>query len=482
MSENETVSPDVAWLAAVKPATHVNPEPRASYHLVVVGGGPAGLICAMGAAGLGAKVALVERHRMGGDCLNVGCVPTKALLEFVRKDPLPTFGRAFSWLRQVRADIAPHDSVARYTEAGVDVFLGDGVFQDRRTLKVGDLLLRGRRFAICTGAAPSMPPIPGLAELDPLTNESLFDIDMQPPRLAVLGAGPIGCELAEAFARLGSEVHLFEQAAQVLPMESEGAAGRVAEALRANGVQLHLGRSVDRAWRERDMVIQAGDTQVHVDDVLVALGRTPNTRGLALDRAGVRTDERGIIQVDRRLRTSNRRIYAAGDCASTLQFTHHADAQAKVLIQNALFLPTARADRLVVPRCTYTQPEVATVGDGEAVLRKAGVPFDRYAVDFTALDRGRADPTTSGYAEVFTAKGSDRLLGACIVAPDAGEQIAPLCLMMSNGLGLGAANVAILPYPTRGEYLKRLAAEFNRTRMTPRVGKLMRRWFRFTDG
>lgn len=473
---------DAHWREALHPANHRNPDPKSRYHLIVIGAGPAGLISAIAGAGLGAKVALVERHRMGGDCLNVGCVPSKALLEYTRHHANPTFDEAFAWLREVRAQIAPNDSVKRYTEAGVDVFLGNAVFEDHRSVRVGDVVLKGRRIAICTGASPAVPAIPGLREADPLTNETLFDLQMRPPRLAILGAGAIGCEMAQVFARLGTEVHLFEMASRVLPLESEGASAALDRAMRDLGINLHLGKAVSRISREEVFSVHAGSEAIPVDDILVALGRRPNTADLHLDKAGVAVDEQGFVVVDAKLRTRNRRVYAAGDCASRVQFTHHADAQAKVLVQNALFAPTAKVDALIVPHCTYTQPEVASVGRSEAELRKAGTPYQRLEVSFDELDRGHAEPFPSGFAEVLVRPGTDLILGATVVGPDAGEQLMPICLLMSNGLGLKAVDRTIVAYPTRAEYLKRLAGQWKRTQLTPTVSNVFRRWFAFTDG
>ncbi len=466
----------------LQPADYRNPEPKARYHLVVIGAGPAGLITAIGAAGLGAKVALVEKHRMGGDCLNVGCVPSKALLAYTARHPQADFDDAFRWLRQVRADIAPHDSVARYTEAGVDVFLGAGELVDARCVGVSDLRLHTRRVAICTGASATLPPIPGLQDSDPLTNESIFDLTAAPSSLAILGGGPIGCELALVFARLGVEVHLFEMAPRILPLEIPAASAAVAQALQAAGVQLHTAAAV------REIAASGGDARqvvtdavrIEVSRVLVALGRQPNTAGLGLERAGVALTDRGFIRTDARLRTSRPGVFAAGDCATALQFTHHADAQARALVQNALFAPTARVSALVVPHCTYTDPEVASVGETPAVLAARGQAFDTYRCDFAELDRGRADPHGDGFAEVWTSPGSDRILGGTVVGHDAGEQIASLCLLMSQGLGLGAAGRTLFAYPTRAEYLKRLADAYNRSRLTPRVARVLRTWLDFT--
>ncbi len=466
----------MAWRAALAPSEYRNPTPQPRYHLVVVGAGPAGLIAAIGAAGLGAKVALVERHYMGGDCLNVGCVPSKALLEYTAAHSNPEFAGAFAWLREVRAGIAPHDSVTRYTELGVDVFLGHARLTRGGRVSVEGLELNARRVAICTGARADIPPIPGLSEVQPLTNESVFDLQQRPQSLAILGAGPIGCELAQVFARLGVEVHLFELATRILPLESEVASAGVAAQLTLEGVILHLGQGVSAVAGAGPTTVTAGDESVTVERVLVALGRKPNTDALDLDVAGVDLDEHGWIKVDAKLRTSRKHIYAAGDCAARLQFTHHADAQARVLVQNALFAPTAKVDGLIVPHCTYTQPEVASVGLSAAVLQEQATPFDHYTVAFDELDRGRAEPNGGGFAEVYTRRGTDKILGATIMGHDAGEQLASICLLMSNGLGLSAVGKTLLSYPTRSEYLKRLADAYNRTRLTPTTAKVMARW------
>ncbi len=467
---------DARWRDQVAPRDYVNPAAAARYNLVVIGAGPGGLVTAIAAAGLGAKVALVERHAMGGDCLNVGCVPSKALLEITHRDGVG-FDEAFAWLREVRAGIAAHDSVQRYTESGVDVFLGEARFTARDAVDVAGTTLRARRFVIATGARAAVPPIPGLAECEPLTNEMLFDLTEQPRRLAILGAGAIGCEMAQVFARLGTEVHVFEQRDQVLPLESPAAGEVLAHALGRGGVSLHLGSGVEAVRRTHGGVeICAGAAQVEVDRVLVALGRRANTDALNLAAAGVLVAANGLIDVDHRLRTKNPHIYAIGDVCSTRQFTHNADMHARAVVQNALFAPTARVDRAIVPRCTYTRPEVASVGSSAAQLQASGTAFDRYEVRFGDLDRGRAAGDTEGFAEVLVAGGSDRVLGATLVGHDAGEQITALVLLMNQGLGLGAASRLVLPYPTRAEYLKRLGDACNRRRLTPRVAGLMRRW------
>lgn len=472
-------SDDRRWRELVFPQDHQNPKPRRKYHLVVIGAGPAGLITSIAAAGLGARVALVERQAMGGDCLNVGCVPSKSLLEFTRRNRGASFNEAFAWLRRVRQEIAHHDSVERYRGRGVDVFLGSAQFRDDTSLQVKEHRLVARRFVIATGARAAFPPIPGLTDCDPLTNESFFDLTEPPRHLAILGAGPVGCELAQAMARLDIEVHLFEMADRVLPGTTAQASAVLARALESDGVTLHAGSQVSRVTIDGGRpTLHGTGTSITADRVLVAAGRRANVEKLNLDRVGVELSG-GLIAVDDKLRTTNKKIFAAGDVCSRLQLTHHADAHARIVVQNALFAPTASTRKLVVPHCTYTDPEMAGVGTTATELEQQGIPFDRYQLEFADLDRGKTEGDQDGFVEVLTARGRDTILGATLVGHDAGEQIAPLCLAMSNGLGLGAISKAVLPYPTRAEYLRRLADQYNRTRLTPLAQTLMKTWFRY---
>jgi len=472
---------DALWRSLVFPENYDNPTADQRYHLIVIGAGPAGLVTAIAAAGLGARVALVEHKAMGGDCLNVGCVPSKALLEFTRRSAAPAdFGKAFAWMREVRASIAQHDSVERYREHGVDVFLGTARLVDEGTAQVADQQLCARRVVLATGARPALPPIPGLAECRPLTNESLFELTTMPRSLAILGAGPIGCEMAQVMSRLGVEVHLFEMAERILPTEAAEASTAVASALEQDGVELHLAEAVSKIdCSDAGTTLHAAHARVTVDRLLVAAGRSANVEDLNLAAVGVETSG-GLIKVDNRLRTTNPRIYAAGDVCSRQQFTHVADAHARIVVQNALFAPTAKTDRLVIPHCTYTDPEVAQVGRSKAELESDGVAFDCYRVDFRDLDRGRAEGDAAGYAEVWVARGSDEILGATIMGHDAGEQIASLCVAMSNGIGLSRLGKAVLPYPTRAEFLRRLADAYNRTRLTPVAKRLMATWLHWS--
>ena len=476
-------SHDAVWRSLVFPQDYVNPRATDRYHLIVIGAGPAGLICALGAAGLGARVALIERHAMGGDCLNVGCVPSKSLLEFThRHGPAATFDEAFEWMRSVRASIAAHDSVDRYTQLGVDVFLGDAQFLDADTVKVGDQQLHGRRVVIATGARAGMPAIDGLLDSEPLTNETVFELRKAPQNLAIIGAGAVGCELAQAFSRLDIGVTLLDWTDRVLPLESPRASAAALDALVRDGVDVRLGArigSVARSGNATSISLECGE--VRAERVVVACGRRANVETLNLDVAGIELTERGLIRVDSRLRTTNAKIYAAGDVCSTLQFTHHADAQARVVIQNALFAPTARADRLVIPHSTYMSPEIAQVGATQTLLDQANVDYLRYELDFGELDRGRAAGSVGEFAEVLVEPGKGEILGATVVAENGGELIVPICVAMTNGLSLSELGKTVFPYPTRSEYLRRIADQHNRTRLTPTVAKIMKSWLRLIE-
>ncbi len=474
---------------AVHPPGWKNPKPSGRYNLVVVGGGTAGLVSAMGAAGLGAKVALIERGLLGGDCLVTGCVPSKALLEAAHH--VAGAGRAAAFgvevgacsvdfatvmgrLRAVRADIAPHDSAERLRQAGVDVFFGDARFVAPDAVEVDGTRLELKRAVIATGARAAIPPIPGLAESGFITNETVFSLTELPRRLAIIGGGPIGCELAQAFARLGSEVTLLELSARLLPRDDARAAEIVGRSLERDGVRVRTGAAVERVDAGR---VVAGSESFDVDAVLVATGRAPNVHGLGLDAAGVDFDpKRGVI-VDDRLRTTNRRIYAAGDVAGKWQFTHAADAMARVVLQNALFFGRKRSSALVIPWVTYTDPEVAHVGlSSEDAERDPSLIS--LTVELADNDRAIVAGATDGYARVFH-DDKGRIASATIVAPNAGNMIATLSLAMTTGLRLGDIAGTVFPYPTTGELVKRLGDAYNRTRLTPTVARWMARWFRF---
>jgi len=485
-------------LANVHPRDWENPDPAARYDLVVLGGGTAGLVSAAGAAGLGARVALVERHFLGGDCLNFGCVPSKAILRSAAvlaeirqasrfgvrasSDPEIDFESVMSRMREIRARISPTDSAPRFRdELGVDVFLGTGRFSNARSLAVADDTLHFRKAVIATGARPILPGIPGLAEAAPLTNETIFSLTELPRRIAILGGGPIGCELAQAFARFGSETHLIEQSSQFLEREDAEAAKTLEESLRSDGVAIWQESQMTRVEKKNDerhiRLEKSGETfDLTVDAILVAAGRAPNVENLGLEDAGVEYSRHGVT-VDDRLRTTNRRIFAAGDVCMEQKFTHAADFAARTVIQNALFFGRKKLSALTIPWCTYTDPEIAHVGLSESEARTKGIAIDSFTRSFAEVDRALTDGEESGFVKIHVAKGGDRIVGAVIVARHAGDLIGEISLAMAAGAGLARLANVIHPYPTRAEAIRQCGDAYNRTRLTPRTKRLFERFF-----
>ena len=486
-----------ALVSNVHPADWRAPDPAPRYHLVVVGAGTAGLVTAAGAAGLGAKVALVERHLMGGDCLNVGCVPSKALIRASRacaevRDAgsygvvVPPgarvdFPRVMERMRKLRAGLSPHDSARRFRELGVDVFLGEARFTGPDALEAGGKTLRFAKAVIATGARAAIPPIPGIEKAGYLTNETVFSLTSLPTRLAVIGGGPIGCELAQAFARFGSKVVILQSAPQILHREDPDAALRVQAALTKDGVEIVTGCSIASVeWRGGEKVIRVesggGARELVCDEVLVGVGRAPNVEGLGLEAAGVHYDLKAGIRADDFLRTTNPRIYSAGDSCMAHKFTHAADAAASIVIQNALFLGRKRLSALVIPWCTYTDPEIAHVGIYEEEARARGLKVRTFVQELSGVDRALLDGEAEGLVKVHVQEGTDRILGATIVARHAGEMISELTLAMVAGAGLGTLAGTIHPYPTQAEAIKKAADAWNKSRLTAPARKLLVLW------
>jgi len=478
---------DQEWQSLIFPSDYQNPTPQEKYHLVVIGAGPAGLVAAIGAAGLGAKVALIESHAMGGDCLNVGCVPSKAILSAGKKVKSGdlTSNQAIDWVHEVRTGISHHDSVERFTSLGVDVFLGHGQFENNQKVNVvreghETKSLTAKAFVIATGSKPFVPPIKGHDTVNILTNETVFDLPEAPKSMAILGGGPIGCELAQAFADMGTQVHLFEMADQILIREHPEAAKLVSDSLENAGVNLYLGAGVSEVANNGDKVLVKTDkTSIEVDEILFAVGRKANFNNLQLDRAGVETHQRGIT-VDAHYRTSQKHIFAIGDVSSKYQFTSFADAQARAVIQNALFPGNKSANPELLPWCTYTKPEISGIGLSEQAAKDQGIEYDTYRYDWKDSDRAKAEDDLVGFAQIITKKGTDKILGATLVGTDAGDQIAPISIMLSNDIGLGKLSNTLFCYPSRSEYLKRLSDSYNKTRLTPTAAKLMQRWLDWT--
>jgi pyruvate/2-oxoglutarate dehydrogenase complex dihydrolipoamide dehydrogenase (E3) component len=489
-------------VANVHPPGRANPEPASRYNLVVIGAGTAGLVTAAGAAGLGAKVALVERHLMGGDCLNVGCVPSKCVIRSSRavaelreaaalgvRVPAGAeadFGAVMERMRRLRARISDHDSVRRFEqELGVDVFLGEARFAGSDTVEVGGATLRFKRAVIATGARAAHPPIEGLADAGFLTNETVFSLTERLRRLAVVGGGPIGCELAQAFRRLGCEVVLFHRAGHLLNREDADAAAIVQRAFLRDGVRLVLDARIARVGvRRGEKVIElaagAERGEIAVDEILVGAGRAPNVEGLNLEGVGVAYDGRRGVVVDDHLRTTNPRIYAAGDVCMSQKFTHAADFAARVVIQNSLFLGRRRLSALTIPWCTYTDPEIAHVGLSEREAERRGVAITTFTRHLRDVDRAIADGEEEGLVKIHVRKGTDRIVGATIVARHAGEMIGEVTLAMTAKVGLGALANVIHPYPTQAEAIRQAGDAYNRTRLTPRVRHAFARWLAWT--
>ncbi|MDP1561386.1 MAG: mercuric reductase [Pirellulaceae bacterium] len=484
--------------ANVHPLDWVNPVPDGRYNLVVIGAGTAGLVTAAGAAGLGAKVALVERGLMGGDCLNVGCVPSKALISSARQaasvrdaqkygiqSELPNvdFAEVMQRMRRLRSSISPHDSAKRFRELGIDVYFGQGTFTSSNTVTVCDRTLEFKKAVIATGARAAELPIPGLQDAGYLTNETLFSLTELPKRLIVIGGGPIGCEMAQSFARFGAKVTLVEQASHILAREEEDAAILVQNSLRKDGVEIALGATVVRIERhgnERVVVISQNgqESSLPGDQILVGIGRTPNLDGLGLDVVGVVSHPQHGVEVNDRLQTSNRNIYAAGDVCSKYKFTHSADFLARIVIQNALFFGRAKASRLIIPWCTYTSPEVAHVGIYPHEAVQQGLTLSTFTQPLSGVDRALLDGEDEGFVRVYCKKGSDRILGATIVAAHAGDMIGEIVMAMKHRIGLGKISAVIHPYPTQAEAIRKLGDQFNRTKLTPTVKWLFNKWLR----
>jgi pyruvate/2-oxoglutarate dehydrogenase complex dihydrolipoamide dehydrogenase (E3) component len=490
-------SHNAALVSNVHPPDWQNPEPTPKYNLVVIGAGTAGLVTAAGAAGLGAKVALVERHLLGGDCLNVGCVPSKCIIRSSRisadlraakqfgfggpEDPEADFPGVMERMRRLRARISAHDSVRRFREQGVDIFLGEGHFSGPDTVEVAGKTLRFKKAVIATGTRPTEPPIPGLAEAGFLTNETVFSLTERPRRLAVIGGGPIGCELAQAFRRLGCEVALYHRAPHILNREDSDAAAIIQQSFIREGIQLILDCKIKRVEKKnREKILffecEGKEERVVMDEILVGVGRTPNVEGLNLETVGVNYDQKGGVEVNEQLQTANPRIYAAGDICLKYKFTHTADATARMVIQNALFLGRKKLSALTIPWCTYTDPEIAHVGMYERDAKEKGIEVVTFVRPMSDVDRAVTDGEEEGFVKIHVRKGSDKILGATIVARHAGEMISELTLAIVGDVGLKTLSNVIHCYPTQAEAIKQAADAYNRTRLTPFVRGLFNRW------
>lgn len=484
----------------VHPPDWVNPEPADCYNLVVIGAGTAGLVVAAGAAGLGLglKVALIEKHLMGGDCLNVGCVPSKCIIRSSRvvaemreasiygvhspENIEVDFPAVMQRMRRIRADISPNDSVERFYKLGVDIFLGNGHFLNNNTVEVGEDILRFKKAVIATGARATRLTIEGIEEAGYLTNETVFSLTKQPQRLALIGGGPLDCELAQAFRRLGSEVVIFDQGDRILNKEDADASEIVQNVFIKEGIRLVLSCQINRVVKTSESKIiyfnnQGQEDAITVDEILVGVGRTPNVEGLNLEAVGVEYDHKQGVRVNDFLQTTNHKIYAAGDICMDWKFTHAADAAARIVIKNTLFSPfglgRSKLSSLVMPWTTYTDPEIAHVGMYEQEAKEQGIDVDTIKIALSDVDRAIADSEEEGFVKILHKQGSDEILGATIVARHAGEMISEVTTAIVGKLGLNKLSSVIHPYPTQAEGIKKAADAYRRTLLTPNSKRLL---------
>lgn len=470
------------------------------YNVVVIGAGTAGLVTAAGTVGLGGRVALVEKSRMGGDCLNTGCVPSKALISSARlieqirqsekwgllpQEPQFRFELVLARMRERRARIAPHDSQERFESLGVDVFRGAAKFLSPREIRVGDTTLRAKNFVIATGSRAAIPAVDGLDRVPHYTNETVFDeLQESPGRLVVLGGGPVGCEMGQAFGRLGVSVTILQRPLRLLEREDPDASELLLRRLEAEGVNVVTGAQARVAARHdrtvrvwTDVEGQGARRPIDCDAILVAAGRVPNIEDLGLEAAGVAATKDGVT-VNEYLQTSQPNIYAAGDVAGPCLFTHVADSHARTVVRNILFpwWKERRADA-VIPWCTYTSPEIARVGVNESEAAAKGIACDVWKQPLEDVDRAVLESEEEGFAKVLTERGSDRILGATLVAERAGDLLPEFVLAIKAGVGLKEISRTIHAYPTYAEIARKVADQQQKSRLTPLAKKLLAwRW------
>ena len=487
---------DRALLDNVRPAARSNPRPANPYDLAVIGGGPAGILTARAAAAAGAKVALIERNLLGGVCLNVGCISSKALIRAARLyaemsnaddygaqapgEIQVDFPRVMERMRCVRAHLSRRASADALSSAGIDVFWGNAAFAARNAIAVNGEKLLFRYACVASGARPFVPDIPGLSEAGYLTNENIFDLTRRPQRLLVLGGGPLGCELAQAFCRLGSQVTIVQDEPLFLSQEERDAAQILSDALARDGIEIHLNTEttgVKVAGDEKVITLLADDrvTTVNADQILIGAGRVPNVEDMNLEEAGVAYDTTNGVHINDFLQTTNPRIYAAGDSCMEHKFAHIEGASARIVVQNALFRRRRRLSAVAIPWCTFTDPEIAHVGMYVTEARAKNIPVKTFTVPMHDVDRAVIDGEEEGFVKIHVKEGTDTILGATVVASHAGEMINDISLAMESGMGLDRLTSVSHPYPTQAAAIRMAAEACAARRPAPRY----RRWFRW---
>ncbi len=499
MSQAYSMAPDYESerIANLHPPRWQNPPPAECYQLVIIGAGSAGLVAAETAAALGAKVALIERQLLGGVCLNSGGVPSKTIIRtsrlYAQMHEATRFGAqvpenidvdfaaVMQRMRRIRTHLSGNDSAQRLCYSGVDVFFGDASFTGTNSVTVGGQTLRFKKALIATGARPQVPSIPGLCEAGYLTNETVFDLTALPRRLLVIGGGPLGCELAQAFCRLGARTTIVQKMPLFLDNEERDAAQILSDSFARDGIEVRLNTTAvavrsENGEKHVDLVSDDYKNTVVVDAILTGIGRAPNVAGLNLAAAGIEYDARRGVFVDDFLCTSNPDVYAAGDVCLEHKYTHTATASARIVVQNALFNGRERLSTLVIPWCTYTDPEIAHVGLYVREANRLDIPVKTFTVPMHEVDRAVTDGEDAGFVKIHVREGSDEILGATIVAHHAGDMINEVTLAMVAGMGLRTLGKVIHAYPTQGEAIRKAADAYNRTRMTSRIQSRLRRW------
>ncbi len=488
-----------ALLASVSPAGWINPAPGTVYPLLVIGAGPGGLAAARAAAAAGVKVALIERYRLGGGSLSYGCVPSKAIIRTARMyadmRDAPSFGAvappatevdfrmAMDRLRGIRARASRVVSAARLRAEGIDLYFGVAHFVAGDAVEVNGERVRFRKALIATGSRSIVPEIAGLTEVGYLTNLSVFNLTLSPRSLLVIGGGPLGCELAQAFSRLGVRTVIAHDAPLFLPKEERDAAQLISDALARDGVEIHLNSDAVSARMEHgckvvELLNDGQSATVVVDEILTGIGHRPAVRALRLEAASVAYDPEAGVHVDDFLRTSNPRIYAAGDACMEHKYSNIAVASARLAVHNALCLRRRRMSSLTIPRCTYTDPEVAHIGLSVRQARERRIPVKTFTVPLHDNIRAIADGEEDGFVKIHIREGSDTILGATIVARHAGEMINGISLAMVAGIGLGTLATVVHAHPTQGEAIKRAGEAYLRTRPPSLLARLLRAWAR----
>jgi pyruvate/2-oxoglutarate dehydrogenase complex dihydrolipoamide dehydrogenase (E3) component len=493
-------TPKDAWedkrLADLHPTAWANPKPAGRYQLVIIGAGSAGVAAAQMAVAMGLKVAMIERHLIGGTCLNTGCVPSKALIRTARlyadmrnasrygakADNIEVdFGAVMDRVRRIRSHLSGGSSVRQMAKLGVDMFFGNVRFSGKNTLMVNDIELRFGKAMIATGTRPHIPDVPGLREAGFLTNATVFNITELPKRLLVIGGGPVGCELAQAFRQLGSKVTIVQDKPLFLEREERDAAQILSDAFGRDGIEVRLNTTAtavrtENGAKQVDLLSADYKSTIEVDAILTGVGRVPNVQGLGLEHAGIAYDEKTGIGVNDFLQTSNPNVFAAGDVCLEEQYTDTAAASARIVVKNAFLPSRTRLSEWVIPWCTYTDPEIAHVGMYVRQANAEGIPIKTFTIPMHEIDRAVTDSEEGGFVKIHVREGTDTILGATIVARHAGEMINEITLAMVAKIGLRTLSKVIHAYPTQAEAIREAANAYNRTRFTSRLRARLQKW------